>query len=88
MGRARIGNARLFNAFSEANALASEYRSAEEDALARREVELLGEDPHRYGLGENQRHNLSVFIDFPYRLGAFDTQVDPEELFVSSPRDL
>lgn len=77
---------KLFNAFSEANALASEYRSTEEEALARREIELVGEDPHRYGLGANQRHNLSVFIDFLYRLGAFDTRIDPEDLFIPSTR--
>lgn len=72
---------KLLTAFSEANALAGAYRSPEEEALARRELELLGDDPHQYGLAAKARHNLSVFMDFLYRLGAFDKPVEPEDLF-------
>ena len=74
----------LVVAMGEANSLASRYRSAEEDALARREVELLGRDPHQFGLGDEQRHNLAALLDFEYRLGAIGGPVRPEELFISS----
>jgi hypothetical protein len=73
---------RLVHAFSEANALASDYRNQDEEELARREVELLGEDPHRYGLGENARKNLGSFIDILYRLGAIERTIAPDDLFV------
>jgi 4,5-dihydroxyphthalate decarboxylase len=74
----------LVDAFSQANARASQYRSAEEQALAEREVALLGEDPHQYGLGENQRKNVAAFIGFLYRLGAIEKAVPPEEIFYPS----
>jgi 4,5-dihydroxyphthalate decarboxylase len=74
--------ARLLQALSEANALASHYRSADEESLARREIELLGEDPHVYGLNTKARHNLAVYLDFLYRLGAFERPPEPEELFL------
>jgi len=77
---------RLVDAFARANALASEYRGADEEAMARREIELLGEDPHQCGLGENEIHNLATWIDFLYRLGAIDRAFDPAELFVPSTR--
>jgi 4,5-dihydroxyphthalate decarboxylase len=73
--------AQLVDAFSASNELASSYRSPEETRLAEREVELLGEDPHQYGLGENARHNLGVWIDFLYRLGAIERAFDPAEMF-------
>jgi 4,5-dihydroxyphthalate decarboxylase len=76
----------LMGAFSEANALASDYRSAIEEHLARQEVELLGEDPHGYGLSDNARKNLDAFIDLLYRLGAIEQPMAPEELFVPSIR--
>jgi hypothetical protein len=76
--------ARLVEAFSRANELAPSYRSAEEEAMARQEIELLGEDPHQYGLGENQRRNLAVLLDLFARLGALERCVEPEELFVPS----
>ncbi|MPZ14810.1 MAG: hypothetical protein GEU73_10390 [Chloroflexi bacterium] len=72
----------LVEALSEANTLAAEYMGAEEAALARQEVNLLGEDPHRHGLGSNARHNVATFVDFLYRLGAFDRPVESEQLFV------
>jgi 4,5-dihydroxyphthalate decarboxylase len=75
--------ARLVQAFSEANQLASEYRSAEESALAKREIDLLGEDPHQYTLGDNARHNLTTWIDFLYRLGAIERSFDPAEMFAA-----
>jgi hypothetical protein len=74
--------AQLVAAFGEANRRSSSYRSAEETALAAREIELLGEDPHEYGLGENARRNLEVWIDFLFRLGAIDRSFDPREMFV------
>lgn len=74
--------ARLVGVFSEANALARDYMSADEVALCEREVELLGEAPHRYGLSPNARHNLATFIDFLYRMGALERPLDPTELFV------
>ena len=77
---------RLVQAFSQANSLAHRYRSSSEEALAREEIQLLGEDPHRYGLEANQHHNLAVFIDFLYRLGAIERSLGPEELFVPSVR--
>lgn len=76
--------AELVEAFSRANELAPSYRSTEEEALARQEIELLGEDPHQYGLGENQRRNLAVLLDLFARLGALARYVEPEELFVPS----
>lgn len=76
--------ARLVEAFSRANESAPRYRGAEEEALARQEIELLGEDPHQYGLGENQRRNLAVLLDLFARLGALERYVEPEELFVPS----
>ena len=78
--------ARLVEAFSQANDLASRYRSREEEALARREIELLGEDPHRYGLGENARRNLAALLDLLARLGALEHTIEPEELFVPCTR--
>jgi 4,5-dihydroxyphthalate decarboxylase len=74
----------LVDAFTEANARAAQYRSADEQALAVREIQLLGDDPHRYGLGANERKNLAAFIDFLYRLGAIEKAVAPEELFYPS----
>jgi 4,5-dihydroxyphthalate decarboxylase len=78
--------AQLVEVFSQANDLAPRYRSTKEEALARREIELLGEDPHRYGLGENPRRNLAALLDLLARLGALERAVEPEELFVPSTR--
>jgi len=75
---------KLVEAFSRANDLASKYRSAEEEQLARRELHILGEDPHRYGLGENQRKNIAAFLDLLARMGALPVSIDPERLFVPS----
>jgi 4,5-dihydroxyphthalate decarboxylase len=79
---------KLVEAFSRANDLAAKYRSAEEERLARRELQLLGEDPHRYGLGENQRKNIAAFLDLLARMGALPKYLEPEQLFVPSTRDL
>jgi hypothetical protein len=76
--------AKIVDAFSQANALASNYRSAEEQALAEREVALLGEDPHLYGMTPLARKNLAVLLDLFYRLGSIERQMEPEELFVPS----
>lgn len=73
--------ARMIEAFSQANAMASHYRGADEEALVQREIGLLGEDPHLYGLSSNPRRNLEAFIDFLYRLGAIERYVEPEALF-------
>ncbi len=75
---------RLVGAFSEANDLASRYHSREEETLARREIELLGEDPHNYGLSDNARRNVAALLDLLARLGAVGRTVEPEELFVPS----
>ncbi|MEA2639609.1 MAG: 4,5-dihydroxyphthalate decarboxylase [Chloroflexota bacterium] len=74
----------LVAAFAEANRQASRYRDAEEERLAQREIELLGEDPHQYGLTPNARLNLAAYIQFFYRLGAIPRPIEPEELFVPS----
>ncbi len=74
----------LVVAMGEANGLASRYRSAEEEALAQREIELLERDPHQFGLGEEQRRNLDILLDFEYRLGAIGGPVKAEELFIAS----
>lgn len=79
---------KLVEAFSRANDLAAKYRSREEEQLARRELELLGEDPHRYGLGENQRKNIAAFLDLLARMGALPEHIEPGRLFVPSTRDL
>jgi 4,5-dihydroxyphthalate decarboxylase len=76
--------AQLLAAFSEANALASEYRDAESEAHARREIELQGRDPHTYGLDVDVRRNLAAHIRFLHRIGAVDAYVEPEELFIPS----
>lgn len=78
--------AQLVELFSQSNDLAPRYRSSKEEALARREVELLGEDPHRYGLGENPRRNLAALLDLFARLGALERAIAPAELFVPSTR--
>jgi len=75
----------LMRAFTEANALASDYRSGIEEHLARMEVELLGEDPHVHGLGTNARTNLELFIDLLYRLGAIERPITPAEMFTPAP---
>jgi 4,5-dihydroxyphthalate decarboxylase len=76
----------LMQAFSEAEALASDYRSGIEEHLAQLEIELLGENPHVHGLGDNARQNLDVFIDLLYRLGGIERPVPPEELFAPASR--
>ena len=78
--------AQLVEAFSEANRLAPRYRGADEEKLAQREIELLGEDPHQYGLTPNARHNIASYIDFFYRLGAIPRPAELEEIFVPSTR--
>jgi 4,5-dihydroxyphthalate decarboxylase len=72
----------LVQLFSEANALAGEYMDPDERALAEQEVELLGRDPHRYGLTADARLNLAAFIDYLYRMGSFDKRVEPEDLLI------
>ena len=74
----------LVGVFSEANGLASRYRDVGEQRLADREIALLGEDPHQYGLGAEQRNNLRAYTDFFRRMGAIETAPEPEELFVAS----
>src|SRR5205807_9739765 len=74
--------AALMQAFTEAEGLASEYRSGIEDHLARLEIELLGENPHLPGLTDNARKNLDVFIDVLYRLGGIDQAVPAQDLFL------
>ena len=74
----------LVDAFAQANGLASRYRGPEEEALAMREVEMLGEDPHQYRLGANERLNLEAYTDFFYRMGAIERPLQPEELFAAS----
>lgn len=79
---------RLVDAFSHANDMASRYRSEEEEALARREIELLGENPHHYGLQENPTRTLRLLLELLARLGALERVVEPEELFVPCTRCL
>jgi hypothetical protein len=76
--------AKLVGALSEANARSSEYRPAEEQRLAEQEIQLLGKDPHQYGLGADQRRSIAAFIDFLWRAGAIQRNLDPEGLFVPS----
>lgn len=75
---------RLVEAFSQANKLASRYRSGEEESLAHREIELLGEDPHQYRLTDNVRRNVKALLEFLTRLGVMGRVLEPEELFVPS----
>lgn len=74
----------LVDAFSRSNAMASRYRSAEEQQLAEREVAVLGDDPHQYGLGANQWANVAAFVDTLFKLGAIPRAPQLEELFVAS----
>jgi 4,5-dihydroxyphthalate decarboxylase len=76
----------LMRAFTEANALASDYRSGIEEHLAQMEIELLGEDPHIPGFGANARKNLDAFVDLLYRLGGIERPVPPDELFAPTTR--
>jgi 4,5-dihydroxyphthalate decarboxylase len=76
----------LMRAFTEANALATDYRSGIEEHLARMELELLGEDPHVPGYAANARKNLEVFIDLLYRLGGIERPIPPDDLFVPGTR--
>jgi 4,5-dihydroxyphthalate decarboxylase len=76
----------LLQAFGQANGFAKDYRPAEEQQLAEREIALLGEDPHVYGLTPDARTNLAAFLDFLYRMGAIGKPVPPEELFEPSVR--
>jgi len=73
---------RLVSLFSKANALASRYRPPEEQQLAEREIRMLGEDPHQYGLTPSNRANLAALLDLLYRLGSLERVLEPEELFV------
>jgi hypothetical protein len=77
---------RLMAAFAEANALAPKYRGPAEEELAQREIALLGEDPHPYGLTPKAHRTLGALIDLFARLGAIDQAPAPEELFVASVR--
>jgi 4,5-dihydroxyphthalate decarboxylase len=77
---------RLVEALSRANDLAPRYRSGEEEALARREIDLLGEDPHQYRLDEKARRNLAALLDLLARLGAIEKAIEPEELFLPAVR--
>ena len=76
--------AKLLDAFSQANARADNYRDEKEQGLARREIELLGEDPHVYGLNANARKNINAFVDFLYRMGAIERALPVEALFYES----
>jgi len=74
---------RLIEVFSAANRLASRYRDTDEERLAQQEIELLHADPHWYVLGEEQLHNLQVWIDFLHRLGSLTRSFEAAELFLS-----
>jgi 4,5-dihydroxyphthalate decarboxylase len=76
----------LMRAFTEANALASDYRSGIEEHLAQMEIELLGEDPHVPGFDDKARTNLNAFIDLLFRLGGIEQPVPPDELFAPATR--
>jgi hypothetical protein len=76
----------LLQAFGQANGFAKDYRPPEEQQLAEREIALLGEDPHVFGLTPDARTNLAAFLDFLYRMGAIGKPVPPEELFEPSVR--
>ncbi len=76
----------VLHALSQANSLAADYRPAEEQQLAEREIKLLGDDPHVYGLSPDARTNLAAFLDFLYRMGAIGKPLPPEELFEPSVR--
>ena len=76
--------AQLVDAFSQANALAHRHRDADEQAMADRELAMLGEDPYRYELGTDQHLNIQTYTDFFYRMGAIERSVDAESLFVPS----
>jgi hypothetical protein len=76
--------AKVVAALAQANTLASSYRDAAEQQLAEREIELLGEDPHQYGLSADARKNLDVLLDLFFRLGSLERRLEPEELFIPS----
>jgi hypothetical protein len=73
--------AALMQAFTEAHALASDYRSGIEQHLAQLEVELLGEDPHVPGFNANAEKNIATFLDLLHRLGGLPRTIPPAELF-------
>jgi hypothetical protein len=75
---------KVVNALAQANALAASYRDPAEQQLAEREVALLGEDPHQYGLSADARKNLDILLDLFFRLGSLERRLQPEELFVPS----
>jgi len=74
----------LVDAFSQANARTSQYETDAEKELSRRELELLGSNPHVYGLGEHERANVAAFINFLYQMGAIESAVAPEDIFYPS----
>jgi 4,5-dihydroxyphthalate decarboxylase len=74
--------AKAVDALSQANELAPSYRDAAEQALADREIALLGLDVHKYTLGTEQRKNVAAFTEFLYRMGAIESYIEPDELFV------
>ena len=76
--------AQLVDAFSQANDLAHRHRDADEQAMADRELAMLGKDPYRYELGTDQHLNLQAYTDFFYRMGAIERSVDAESFFVPS----
>ena len=75
---------RIVEVLSDANRRASAYRDAAEEALALREIELLGDDPHQYRLGSGARRSLVALIELFYRIGSIERAPVPEELFIAS----
>jgi hypothetical protein len=82
--RAPDAPAKVVDALAQANALAASYRDPAEQQLAEREIALLGEDPHQYGLSADARKNLDILLDLFYRLGSLERRLQPEELIVPS----
>ena len=79
----------LFQAFNEAKRLAMQrmenprvvplawYREAWEE-----QIDILGDDPWAYGLGERNRHNLETVVGYAHQQGLIDREIPLEELFL------
>ncbi|HMF66617.1 MAG TPA: ABC transporter substrate-binding protein [Phyllobacterium sp.] len=79
----------LFQAFNESKRLAMQrmenprvvplawYREAWEE-----QIDILGDDPWAYGLGERNRHNLETVVGYAHQQGLIDREIPLEELFL------
>lgn len=74
--------AKIIAAFREAKKLASKHLSAEQIAGHKREMEVLGEDPYAYALGETEKRTISALARYQVEQGLLKESPALETLFV------